>query len=167
MRSQSSWKRLSAWFGMVKGWATSGVPISVAGLQKINEVLGAGLDHNGGMPGEVRKKEVMTEAPGGAPNFYLLPKTVPGELAAAVGWYEANRTKMKGPALAAKMYQRLVSIHPFMDANGRTCRLAMDWVLQSHGLPPAALQGDEVNVAVFGMDPMAGRDSVGPDHAPR
>jgi hypothetical protein len=72
---------------------------------------------------------------------------------------------MKGPALAAKMYQRLGSIHPFMDANGRTCWLAMDWVLQSHGLPPAALQGDEVNVAVFGMGPMAGRDSVGPDHA--
>lgn len=72
---------------------------------------------------------------------------------------------MKGPDLAAKMYQRLVSTHPFMDGNGRTCRLAMDWVLQSHGLPPAAMQGEEVNVAVFGLDKLAGRPSVEPGHA--
>jgi Fic/DOC family len=90
---------------------------------------------------------------------------VPGELAAAVAWYQANRAKLKGPDLAAKTYQCVVSIHPFMYANGRTCRLAMDWVLQSHGLPPAALQGDEVNVAVFGLDKLAGRPSVAPGHA--
>jgi hypothetical protein len=41
----------------------------------------------------------------------------------------------------------------------------MDWVLQSHGLPPAALQGDEVAVAVFGNDPADGSESVSPEHA--
>lgn len=150
---------------MVSGWAKANVPISIDGLQKINEVLGKGLDNNGGTPGEVRKQDVMTMTATGAPNPYLPSKTVPGELVAAVAWYQANRGKMKGPALAAQMYQRLVSIHPFMDANGRTCRLAMDWVLESHGLPPAALQGEEVNVAVFGLDKVAGRSSVAPGHA--
>ena len=150
---------------MVSGWAKAGVQISIEGLQKVNEALGKGLDNNGGTPGEVRKQDVMTMTATGAPNPYLPSKTVPGELVAAVAWYQANRTKLKGPALAAQMYQRLVSIHPFMDANGRTCRLAMDWVLESHGLPPAALQGDEVNVAVFGLDKIAGRSSVAPGHA--
>jgi Fic family protein len=151
---------------MVRGWAAARTPISIDGLQKINEVLGAGLDNNGGTPGEVRKKEVMTTTSTGAPNPYLPTKAVTGELAAAVAWYQANRAKLKGPDLAAKMYQRLVSIHPFMDANGRTCRLAMDWVLQSHGLPPAAMQGDdEINVAVFALDKIAGRPSVAPGQA--
>ena len=160
--AQANWQKASA---MVRGWAAAKVPISIDGLQKINETLGAGLDNNGGAAGEVRKRDVMTMTATGAPNPYLPSKTVPGELAAAVAWYQSNRTKMKGPDLAAKMYQRLVSIHPFMDGNGRTCRLAMDWVLLSHGLPPAAMQGEEVNVAVFGLDKLAGRPSVEPGHA--
>lgn len=51
--------------------------------------------------------------------------------------------------LAAKSYQQMVSIHPFTDGNGRTCRLVMDYVLMRAGLPPAAL-GPNVNVALFG-----------------
>src|SRR5262249_13124059 len=47
-------------------------------------------------------------------------------------------------------YQRLISIHPFMDANGRTARLGMDWILGRHGLPPAELASSEDNLAVFG-----------------
>lgn len=37
---------------------------------------------------------------------------------------------------AAFLYQGLVSIHPFRDANGRTARLAADWVLARSGYPP-------------------------------
>jgi len=56
--------------------------------------------------------------------------------------------------LAARTYQRLVSVHPFPDGNGRTSRLVMDYVLRSNGLPPAAL--DDVNVAAFGLERVAG-----------
>ena len=37
---------------------------------------------------------------------------------------------------AAWIYQNLVAIHPFQDANGRTSRLAADWVLSRSGFPP-------------------------------
>lgn len=37
---------------------------------------------------------------------------------------------------AAWVYQRLIGIHPFHDANGRTCRLAADWVLARSGFSP-------------------------------
>jgi len=37
---------------------------------------------------------------------------------------------------ATWIYQTLVSIHPFENANGRTSRLAADWVLASKGFPP-------------------------------
>jgi prophage maintenance system killer protein len=66
-----------------------------------------------------------------------------------VSWYEtAAAGNMHTVELAAQAYQRLISIHPFWDANGRTCRMVMDWILQKQGLPPAVL--DDVNVAVFG-----------------
>ncbi len=47
--------------------------------------------------------------------------------------------------------------------------MVMDWILRRHNLPPAALQGGEVNVAVFGMgDAMgAGGANHDADHAVR
>ena len=37
--------------------------------------------------------------------------------------------------LAFKAHQRLVSIHPFNDGNGRTSRLLMNYVQRSYGQP--------------------------------
>ncbi|MBK6693316.1 MAG: Fic family protein [Myxococcales bacterium] len=37
---------------------------------------------------------------------------------------------------AALLYQWLVSVHPFEDGNGRTARLAADWLLGEHGHLP-------------------------------
>jgi len=39
-------------------------------------------------------------------------------------------------SFAVEASQRLVSIHPFEDGNGRTARLLADWLLQRSGLPP-------------------------------
>lgn len=38
--------------------------------------------------------------------------------------------------VAAYSYQMLISLHPFKDGNGRTCRLFADTILQTFGLPP-------------------------------
>ncbi len=55
----------------------------------------------------------------------------------------------KNPLIfAAEVYQRIVSLHPFENANGRACRLLMDYVLIRFSLPPPLL-GKDVNVAVF------------------
>ncbi|MEE9438072.1 MAG: Fic family protein [Saprospiraceae bacterium] len=47
--------------------------------------------------------------------------------------------------LAAEMHERLVSIHPFIDGNGRTARLIMNLVLLSNGYTIANLKGDITN----------------------
>lgn len=44
--------------------------------------------------------------------------------------------------LAAEMHERLVSIHPFIDGNGRTSRLVMNLVLLRNGYTIANLKGD-------------------------
>jgi Fic family protein len=43
--------------------------------------------------------------------------------------------------LAAEMHERLVTIHPFIDGNGRTSRLVMNLVLLQHGYIIANIKG--------------------------
>jgi len=164
MLAQENWRTADAY---VRKMAESGQPLTREEIQKINHMMGQGLEHNSGVPGQIRGpgKEVMA---GNNP----LKAYVPGaEVSAAMDdfmkWYGAARGKVPPVELAAQAYQRLVSIHPFLDANGRTCRMVMDYILQSHGLPPATLVGKEVNAAVFGMHEMAGMDAMSADHAVR
>lgn len=42
--------------------------------------------------------------------------------------------------LAAEAHYQLVSIHPFVDGNGRTARLLMNLILLQHGYPPALIR---------------------------
>jgi fido (protein-threonine AMPylation protein) len=42
--------------------------------------------------------------------------------------------------LAAEAHYRLVSIHPFVDGNGRTARLLMNLILLQNGYPPAIIR---------------------------
>jgi Fic family protein len=57
-------------------------------------------------------------------------------------WYEQHKTKMHPVLLAAEMHERLVTIHPFIDGNGRTSRLVMNLLLIKHGYVIANIKGD-------------------------
>ena len=57
-------------------------------------------------------------------------------------FYHQNKAVMHPVILAAEMHERLVSIHPFVDGNGRTARLVMNFVLLKHGYTIAILKGD-------------------------
>lgn len=56
-------------------------------------------------------------------------------------FYHYNQKKLHPVILAAEMHERLVSIHPFIDGNGRTARLVMNFVLISHGYTRANIKG--------------------------
>lgn len=45
--------------------------------------------------------------------------------------------------IAAEAHYRLVSIHPFVDGNGRTARLLMNLILMQAGYPPAIIRPEE------------------------
>lgn len=57
-------------------------------------------------------------------------------------WYEANKNSLHPVILAGEMHERLVTIHPFVDGNGRTSRLVMNLILLSHGYIIANIKGD-------------------------
>jgi Fic family protein len=56
--------------------------------------------------------------------------------------YYAQKNKMHPVILAAEMHERLCSIHPFIDGNGRTSRLVMNLILLQNGYTIANMKGD-------------------------
>ena len=50
-------------------------------------------------------------------------------------WYDRNKRSMHPVELAAEVHLRFVTIHPFVDGNGRMSRLLMNFVLNRHGFP--------------------------------
>lgn len=57
-------------------------------------------------------------------------------------FYETNKNKIHPVILAAEMHERLVTIHPFIDGNGRTARLVMNLILLQNGYTIANLKGN-------------------------
>jgi len=135
---------------LVKEWAERGEPLTVERIQELNRVLGDGLAHNGRAPGVLRSTVDETVSAGGAPaKVYVLGDEVAGAMDDFMAWFNAAEAAGMDPIeLAAGAYQRLVSIHPFFDGNGRTSRMVMDYVLRKNGLPPALLS--DPKVAAFG-----------------
>jgi len=57
-------------------------------------------------------------------------------------FYDNQKDKLHPVVLAAEMHERLVTIHPFIDGNGRTSRLIMNLILLQNGFPLAIIGGD-------------------------
>ena len=57
-------------------------------------------------------------------------------------FYSDNKNICHPVELCAEMHERLVTIHPFIDGNGRTARLIMNLILLQNGYPLAILGGD-------------------------
>lgn len=57
-------------------------------------------------------------------------------------FYEEHKNLLHPVILAAEMHERLVSIHPFIDGNGRTSRLVMNLILLQNGFTIANLKGN-------------------------
>jgi Fic family protein len=60
-------------------------------------------------------------------------------------FYQEQKAKMHPLVLAAEMHERLVTIHPFVDGNGRTARLVMNLVLMQAGYPITNISSEQEN----------------------
>ncbi len=59
-----------------------------------------------------------------------------------VHWYEAA-SDLHPIKRAAELHTRFVKIHPFVDGNGRTARLLLNFELMKAGFPPAVIQKED------------------------
>jgi Fic family protein len=89
--------------------------------------------------GRYRKVQVMIK---GSAHMPPQPFLVAKEMEDFFIWYETNKNKLHPIVLAAEMHERLVTIHPFIDGNGRTSRLVMNLILLQHGYVIANIKGD-------------------------
>jgi Fic family protein len=60
-------------------------------------------------------------------------------------FYQENIRLLHPVLLASEMHQRLVTIHPFVDGNGRTARLVMNVLLLQQGYTLANISSERKN----------------------
>jgi Fic family protein/predicted transcriptional regulator len=89
--------------------------------------------------GKYRKVQVMIK---GSSHMPPQPFMVAKDMEDYFIWYETNKNKLHPVVLSAEMHERLVTIHPFIDGNGRTSRLIMNLILLQHGYVIANIKGD-------------------------
>lgn len=75
----------------------------------------------------------------GSPVILPNPAKVPDLMDAFLEWIVANAA-MHPVKLAAEAHYQLVTIHPFVDGNGRTARLLMNLILMQNSYPPAIIR---------------------------
>ncbi len=66
-------------------------------------------------------------------------------------WIE-NETKLHAVELAAEAHYRFVTIHPFVDGNGRIARLLMNMILMMRGYPPAIIRKNDRLVYIKSLE---------------
>lgn len=101
-----------------------------------NLILRGILPHDAG---KYRKVQVMIK---GSEHMPPQPFMIAKEMEEYFIWYEQNKNTVHPIILAAEMHERLVTIHPFIDGNGRSSRLVMNLILLQHGYVIANIKGD-------------------------
>lgn len=89
--------------------------------------------------GRYRKVQVMIK---GSSHMPPQPYMVAKAMEDFYIWYKTYKNKIHPIILAAEMHERLVTIHPFIDGNGRTSRLVMNLILLQNGYIIANIKGD-------------------------
>lgn len=73
-------------------------------------------------------------------NFDASPgKYVKTDIDLLLKWYHENKRKLHPLALAIIFHHKFEKIHPFMDGNGRTGRMLMNFILLKNNLPPTII----------------------------
>ena len=70
------------------------------------------------------------------------PLKVPDLMIKFIKWLQESK-KLNPVELASEAHYRLVTIHPFIDGNGRTARLLMNWILLMQGYPMAIIRKED------------------------
>ena len=122
----------------IKDLAQSKNTISERDILQIHSLILQGIDKPNA--GVYRKVPVMIS---GAKHKPPQPFLVLKQMEDLMLWYNENKEVLHPVELSAEMHERLVTIHPFIDGNGRTSRLLMNLILLQNGYPIAILKGDD------------------------
>jgi len=123
--------------GFIKDLMQRNVSLNERDLLSIHNLILRGIIPEDA--GRYRKVQVMIK---GSTHMPPQPFMVAKEMEDYFIWYEINKNELHPVILAAEMHERLVTIHPFIDGNGRTSRLVMNLILLQKGYIIANIKGD-------------------------
>jgi Fic family protein/DNA-binding XRE family transcriptional regulator len=126
--------------GYIKQLMEKGFSLSERELLTIHNLILRGIIPEDA--GRYRRVQVMIK---GSSHMPPQPYMVAKDMEDYFIWYETHKNKLHPVILAAEMHERLVTIHPFIDGNGRTSRLVMNLILLQHGYVIANIKGDYEN----------------------
>lgn len=106
-------------------------------LLEIHRLVLNGIDRQNA--GRYRRERVFIT---GSRHVPPNPLKVPDLMRAYFAYYAEHKGEMHPALLAADMSEKLVTIHPFIDGNGRTCRLVMNFLLMRAGFPITNISGE-------------------------
>lgn len=122
--------------------------ISIKLVQAVHQRLTHGSTQNDVVPGGTRRKATLVGGKNPLPGHFVLQA-----LGMVSKWFSNGAHYSKHGSLVAALavfMSECVSIHPFLDGNGRVCRAVVDLVLMSKGLPPAQFKSKaDVDVAML------------------
>jgi len=121
----------------IKDLAKQNETITERDLLQIHYLILQGINNE--QAGKYRNLQVLIS---GAKHVPPQPYLVQKEIESLFLWYNDNKDKLHPVVLSAEMHERLVTIHPFIDGNGRTARLLTNLILLQNGFPIAILKGD-------------------------
>lgn len=117
----------------VEDWARQGVAVTEEALRRLHAIVEHGLRRR---PTPYRDQQNVIREASSRSIVYMPPEwsDVPPFMAALVAWIaEAERQRIPAPVIAGLTHYQVVTIHPFMDGNGRTARLLATWLLHRGG----------------------------------
>jgi len=133
IRAAENHKRAFDWLLAYKG------DVSKQLVLKLHKILTAGI-----LPseesGRLRRVQVYIR---GAKEVPPRPAEVEPQLVGLLKWYKANKKRYHPVVLAAHFHAVFEKIHPFVDFNGRTGRLLLNFILMKAGYPPLDIRNKD------------------------
>ena len=113
-------------------------PLSEKQIKNIHYLILKGIDDE--KAGGYRKQKVIIS---GASHTPPPPYQIKSQMEGLIEWYRNEGPKLHTVERAAKLHTDFVNIHPFIDGNGRTARLLLNFELMKDGYPPAIIKADD------------------------
>lgn len=107
-------------------------------IRQIHSLILSGIDRENA--GNYRKQQVLI---GGTEHVPPEPLLVLEKMDELIDWYNNDAQNLHPVKRAAVLHSEFVKIHPFIDGNGRTARLLLNFELMKSGFVPIIIKNDQ------------------------
>lgn len=127
-------------YNMMTDLVANKQPLTEMIIRSLNQIVNEKIvEHS--MAGQYRAVDVYPK--GGALDTYAKTYEIRPRMEELIRWSDENKDIIHPVKYAADLHAKFVTIHPFIDGNGRTARLLMNFALTEYGYPIVNVQPDK------------------------